>query len=61
MTSERIAHAACVVLGKIYFVGVFNQFQEVVNTIECYDPTTDSRSVIGKTDDELIYHSLITM
>ena len=42
MNTERSGNAACVMQGKIYVVGGVNAKEEVVKTIECYDPSHDA-------------------
>ena len=61
MIMERSAHAACVMNDKIYVVGGLDASDDVVNIIECYNPITDSWSVVGKTDADLFHHSLIAL
>ena len=61
MITERSAHAACVMKDKIYVVGGVDAFDNAVHTIECYNPITDSWSVVGKTDADLLHHSIITL
>ena len=61
MKTERRAHAACVMNGKIYVVGGLDASDKAVNSIECYDPTSDSWSVVGNTDANLFNHSLIVL
>ena len=61
MNTERCAHAACVMHGKIFVVGGKNANDRAVETIECYDPELDSWSIVGETEDELYYHSLVAL
>ena len=58
MNTERSSHAACVLNRKIYVVGGLDATGEAINTIECFDPITDSWTVVGNTDYELYMHSL---
>ena len=59
MNTERYAHAACVMHGKIFVVGGLDAKGRAVKTIECYDPQVDSWSIVGKTEDDLHYHSVV--
>ena len=61
MNFDRRAHAACVMNGKIYVVGGKDASNETIKSIECYDPETDSWSVVGDTDVDLYNHSLIVL
>ena len=61
MITERSAHAACVMNGKIYVVGGLDASNKTVKSIECYDPKTDSWSVVGNIDVGLFNHSLIVL
>ena len=61
MITKRSAHAACVMNGKIYVVGGLDASNTLVNSIECYDPTGDSWSVVACTDIYLYNHSLIVL
>ena len=61
MITERSAHAACVMNGKIYVVGGLDASNKTVKSIECYDPETDSWSVVGNIDVSLYHHSLIVL
>ena len=61
MITERNSHAACVMNGKIYVVGGLDASKNLVKSIECYDPKTDSWSVVGNIDVGLYHHSLIVL
>ena len=61
MNVERKYHAACVLQGKIYVVGGLDANNEVVKSIECYDPLTDEWTVVGETKQELCAHALIAL
>ena len=61
MNTKRYGHAACVMNGKIYVVGGLDPSNQVIKSIECYDPETDSWNVVGNTDAELYNHSLIVL
>ena len=61
MRNKRCAHSACVLQDKIYVVGGLNSNGDVVKVIECYDPSTDAWSDVGKTVDKLYAHSLIVI
>ena len=61
MKAERNSHAACVMNGKIYVVGGLDSTNEAVNFIECFDPETNSWSIIGKNDSDIFNHSLIVL
>ena len=61
MLHERSLHSACVLQDKIYVVGGLNSKGNVVKVIECYDPSTDVWSDVGKIVDELFAHSLIAI
>ena len=61
MNTERCAHAACVMHGKIFVVGGLDAKGRAVKTIECYDPQVDSWSIVGETEDKLYYHSLVSL
>ena len=62
MNTERDSYAACVMSGKIYIVIGLDSSREAINSIECFDPETDSWSVVGNlTDLSLFNHSLIVL
>ena len=61
MNTERYAHAACVMHGKIFVVGGLDGNNRAVKTIECYDPQVDSWSIVGETEDELRCHSVVAL
>ena len=61
MITERSKHAACVMNNKIYVVGGMNASGEVVKTIECYNPLTDSWTVVGEIDANLFQHSIVAL
>ena len=60
MNVERCAHAACVVDGKIYVVGGLGG-KEVIKFIECYDPSLDTWSIVGKIENELYHHAIVSL
>ena len=60
MSIKRRAHAACVMDGKIYVVGGIDPENKHVDTIECYNPSTDTWSIIGTTMLDMINHSIVT-
>ena len=57
----RIFHAACVWRGKIFMVGGLNAYGYSVETIECYDPMVNKWKLVGETESELAFHSLIVV
>ena len=63
MDTARSGHSACVLNGKIYVVGgaddIGSEKFNLVQKIDCYDPANDKWSVVGATDDALIYHSTV--
>ena len=61
MNAERCGHAACVFRGKIFVVGGHDANKQIVKSIECYDPVTDKWLVVGKTEENLAFHSLIAI
>ena len=61
MITAKRAHAACVMNGKIFVVGGLDASKAQVNTIECYNPLTDSWSVVDSTEISLYYHSLVAL
>ena len=61
MNVERKYHAACVLRGKIYVVGGLDANNEVVKSIERYDPLTDEWTVVGEKKQELYAHALIAL
>ena len=61
MNSERAAHAACVLHGKIYVVGGLDVKGKPVKTIECYTPSLDSWSIVGTTNLDWFYHSIVAV
>ena len=56
MHEGRHWHAACELQGKIYVVGGIG-----THSIERFDPSLDLWSIIGKTDQDFIDHSLFTV
>ena len=61
MNSERCAHAACVMQGKIYIVGGVDAKNEFIKTIECYNPSLDSWSIVGQTHLNLKHHAVVAL
>ena len=62
MITERRAHAACVMNGLIYVIGGLNASNKVVNSIDCFNPKTDSWKVVGSLGVNQLYnHSLIVL
>lgn len=61
MGSYRSAHCACVLECKIYIVGGLDRSGNVMREIECYDPPTNSWSVVGYSDLELFNHSIAVL
>jgi len=59
MNFERCSHAACVVNEKIFVVGGLKATIDEIKEIECYDPSTDSWSIVGAIDSKLYNQSLI--
>ena len=59
MHTERSAHAACVMHGKIYVVGGVDAENELFCLIECYDPLRDSWSVVGETKHNLYFYGIV--
>ena len=59
MKYERSALAACVLHGRIFVVGGLDtQEYDSVKEIECYDPSTDTWTVVGSITDELFHHAI---
>ena len=61
MNFKRSEHAACVLQNKIYVVGGLDADGKVVTQIECYDPMSDTWSIVGNTTEQLYYHSLVAV
>ena len=58
MHTERSGHAACVMQDKVYVAGGKDVNEKTVKTIECYNPLTDSWSIVGETNIELASPSI---
>ena len=58
---ERSALSACVVDGKIYAIGGFSADGNIVKIIECYNPLTDSWSIVVEASEKLVYHSVVAV
>ncbi|XP_078490733.1 uncharacterized protein LOC144746975 [Ciona intestinalis] len=61
MNMERRSFAACVAQNKIYVVGGLDSNNEVVKSVECYDPQTNKWSIVCETEVELFNHSLVAV
>ena len=61
MKNPRSYHSACVLNGKIFVIGGFKGNIKFVREIECYDPSIDEWSVVGKTNDCLCWHSVVSL
>ena len=61
MHYARSKAAACVINGKIYVVGGLDNYDNAVLDIECYNPSTDEWSIVGKSEVRLESHSLIAV
>ena len=61
MDVERRLHAACVLNGTIYVVGGKNANNEIVKTIECYNPAADEWTVVGTTKRELWGQAVVSV
>jgi len=61
MNIARCAHAACILHGKIYVIGGIDALRHPVTEIECYDPHKDQWFIVGRTDENLIRHTLVTL
>ena len=61
MKYKRESHAACVMKGKIFVVGGVDEDDDVILTIECYDPKDDRWSCVGELEYGMFYHSLIAL
>ena len=61
MKNARRGHAACIFRENIFVVGGRNQKDCYVDDIECYNPSSDDWTVVGKTSTGLCNHSLIVM
>jgi len=61
MNVARWKHAACVLRGKIFVVGGIDQNDEVIKTIECYDPTINEWTIVGETKQELCGNALVAI
>ena len=59
MKTERAAHTACVLRGKIFVVGGLDANDDPVKTIECYDPKDNEWTLVGEMEDKVFAHSLI--
>ena len=61
MNIKRRGHAACVMQNKIYVIGGIKANNGFVSEIECYDPLSNSWSIVGHTSEELVYHSVVAI
>ena len=61
MKTARRSHAACALNGKIFVVGGLDASKAQVNTVECYNPQTDSWSVVASTEIPLRLHSQVVL
>ena len=61
MNAKRAGHSACVLRGKIFVVGGWNENKDLVKTIECYDPIVDKWTLVAERDNKLSLHSLIAL
>ena len=61
MHAARSAHAACVMHGKIYVSGGIDAESKAVCSIECYDPSLDSWSIVAETNHNLYYHTITVL
>ena len=46
---------------KIYVIGGIKANNGFVSEIKCYDPLSNSWSIVGHTSEELVYHSVVTI
>ena len=61
MNNKRWRHSAYVKQNKIFVVGGKVDDQEFVHEVECYDPRSDTWSIVGKTDVDLCHHVLVVI
>ena len=61
MNVERCDHAACVLDGKIYVIGGTDENNDVIKTIECYNPSTDQWTVVGEVKQNFQSHSVVAV
>ncbi|XP_078494037.1 kelch-like protein 12 [Ciona intestinalis] len=61
MDTSKSRHAACVAQNKIYVVGGMDSNNRGLKSIECYDDQTDKWSVVGETEVELYWHSVVAV
>ena len=61
MNIEKCAHAACVLQGKIFVIGGIDRKDVPIKAIECYNPGVNTWCVVGQTNDELLYHSVVVV
>ena len=61
MNIVREFHAICVLRGKIFVVGDTSCDKKFVKTIECYSRLTNKYALVGKTENEVFFHSLIAI
>ena len=59
MNTARFGHSACVFNGKILVVGGRDEKYKLANKTECYDPSTDTWTVVSAIGDELWDHSIV--
>ena len=57
----RRGHAVCLLQNKMYVVGGWDTKNEPEKSIECYDPSTNSSSTVGKCEYDSSIHSLIAL
>ena len=61
MNTERWGHVACVLRGRIFVIGGQDQNGNYVRTIECYDPVTDTWSIVQENVSELDGHGVVAV
>ena len=61
MKFHRMGHVACVLNKKIYVIGDMDVNGNVVEEIECYNPNTNTWSIVGRTANKLFNHGLVVV
>ena len=61
MTIERYYHAACVMRGKLYIVGGWNQQNKPEQSVRSYCPTSNTWETADHIEQELVHHSLVVI
>ena len=61
MNFDRAYHSACQLQGKIFVAGGRDSEKKGVREIDCYDPKSDTWTVVASTDLDWCGHSLVSM